>query len=169
MFTVCSFDLKNKEIIMTERKTYNPKATEIKKDHIMAFIYYAKVKEVASNGELLHLENLRDGSEFRVSGLALVEDSCSADQYHEEVKVSKTKAAEILIESHNRPFTVSFQKQDGEERVLRGRLIRPEPLLGRSMVEDFDQSDTGNRFRQVDHRTINFLIVDGVKYVVQGK
>jgi len=39
--------------------------------------------------------------------------------------------------------------------------------LGRSMVEDLESSDKKNRMRQVDHRTIKWLIVDGVKYVVK--
>ena len=59
-------------------------------------------------------------------------------------------------------------KQDGTERTLRGKLVKPEPLLGRSMVEDLDSDDKKNRLRQVDHRTINWLVVDGVKYTVKS-
>lgn len=47
-------------------------------------------------------------------------------------------------------------------------MIRQEAVLGRSMVEDMDTSDK-NKIRLVDHRTISYLIVDGVKYKVKGK
>ena len=50
---------------------------------------------------------------------------------------------------------------------MRGRLITPEPLLGRSMVEDLDLAVTEHRQRLVDHRTIKFLIIEGVKYIVK--
>jgi hypothetical protein len=82
--------------------------------------------------------------------------------------VTMTRAAEILITSFNRPLTVRFVKKQGGERVLRGRLLRPEPLLGRSYVEDLDAKGD-SRIRLVDHRTIKCLIVDGVKYTVKGR
>ena len=40
-------------------------------------------------------------------------------------------------------------------------------LLGRSLCEDLDLPEGRNRLREVDHRTIKYLIVDGVKYVVK--
>jgi hypothetical protein len=49
-----------------------------------------------------------------------------------------TRIAEILITSPNRPLTVCFTKKDGTERVLRGRWIAQEALMGRSFVEDLD-------------------------------
>jgi hypothetical protein len=148
----------------TERHKVVP--AKVKGDDLMAFITYAKVKAVSGDG--LHLiVTDTDGREISIKGKDLIEGSFSANQYEEEKKVNKTEAAQILINAHNRPLTVCFLKADGSERVLRGRLIAPEPLLGRSMVEDLDVDDKKNRFRQVDHRTIEFLIVDGVKYVVK--
>lgn len=138
--------------------------TKIKNGDLMAFVYYTKVKGV--NGNELLVENLDNGGELLVKGNELIECSYSADQYNEEIKESRTKIAEILVHSTNRPLTVCFDKTDGEERVLRGRLIRAEPLLGRSMVEDLDLSEK-NRIRQVDHRTLKWLIVDNVKYVAK--
>lgn len=134
---------------------------------LMAFVYYTKVKKVQSN-ETLVVENVYTGQDFSVIGNAMITTAFSADQYAEEVKVTKTKAAEILIGAVNRPFSVSFDKADGTERVLRGKLVAPEPLLGRSMVEDLDLDPSDkNRMRQVDHRTINWLVVNGVKYTVK--
>jgi hypothetical protein len=142
--------------------------TTIEKDHIMAVIHYIKVKGHAPNefwGEDLD----QPGKSMKVVGL--LDRSFSADQYASEEKVNKTRAAEILIHSVNRPFSVCFDKSDGKERVLRGRLIKPEPLLGRSMVEDLDakpeQGDLRGRVRQVDHRTIKWLIVENKKYIVK--
>jgi hypothetical protein len=150
-----------------ERKTNKVDPTKVKVGDLMAFTYYVKIKKSNSNGEDLLVEDLDNGgSEIRVQGKELVTSSYSADQFAEEEKVTKTRAAEILINSPNRPLTVSFQKQDGTERVMRGRLVAPEPLLGRSMVEDLETTDK-NRLRQVDHRTINWIIVDGVKYTVK--
>lgn len=151
---------------MYDRKTNKIAAGKIKKNDLMAFIYYVRVKDVSGNGTHLRVQDVNDGQFIDIRGQDLVETALSADQYTTEEKVSKTQAAELLVHSINRPFTVSFQKTDDTERVLRGRLVRPEPLLGRSMVEDLDLT-TKDKMRQVDHRTINWLIVDGVKYLVK--
>ncbi|MCA8938755.1 MAG: hypothetical protein KDB07_03020 [Planctomycetes bacterium] len=48
----------------------------------------------------------------------------------------------------------------GELRVLQGHMLKPEPLLGRSHVWDFESKG----IRLVDHRTVQWLILRGVKY-----
>lgn len=135
---------------------------------LMAFINYVKVKTKRnSDGTELIVEDLdNQNKEIRVTGRELIEKSMSADQFGETKKVTKTEAAEILIAAHNRPLTVCFLKADGSERVLRGRLIKHEALMGRSMCEDLDTTDA-HRTRLVDHRTIVFVIVDNVKNVVK--
>lgn len=149
----------------TEKTTHPVKLADVKSNDLMAFVYYATVsKKLGTN---LEVKNVDDDINFSVQGKQLIERGFSADRFSEEVKISKTKAAEILVSSYNRPFTVCFDKQEGEERTLRGRLVHPEPLLGRSMVEDLDLPKDKHRLRQVDHRTIKYLIVDGVKYVVK--
>ena len=152
---------------MLDRKKHPTDPAKVKAGDLLAVIHYAKVKTANHNGEELFIEDVDSPDKvIRVQGKELVVRALSADQFEEEVKVTKMQAAEVLIESHNKPFTVNFVKVDGSERTLRGRLIRPEPLLGRSMVEDLDEP-TSNKLRQVDHRTINWLIVEGVKYVVK--
>lgn len=139
----------------------------IKTGDLMAIVHYVKVKNNnPANFEFFGEDVDQDKHIMRVQGKELLESAFSADQYAEEIKVSKTQAAEILVNSPNRPFTVSFTKSDGSERTLRGRLVCPEPLLGRSMVEDLDES-SGHKLRQVDHRTISFIIVEGTKYTVR--
>lgn len=151
----------------TDRKINKVEPEKVKKGDLMAFTYYVKIKEATQKGETLLVEDVDNGmNEIRVQGKELIVGSYSADQFTEEEKVTKTRAAEILIHSVNRPFTVSFLKADETERVLRGRLVAPEPLLGRSMVEDLDTTDK-HRLRQVDHRTIQWIIVEGCKYTVK--
>lgn len=61
----------------------------------------------------------------------------------------------------------------GEERILTGYLVKVETGFGRSMVIDLE-ADTSKstpewdaRLRQVDHRTLNWLISKNVKYIVK--
>lgn len=149
---------------MTTITTTNVKSNNVKKDDLMAFILYGKVKSKTTGS--LQVVNLDDKSEFFVEGNELIEKSFSADQFNSEVKLGKQALAEKLIHAYNRPFTVCFTKTDDADRVLRGRLIEPEPLLGRSMVEDLDLTGK-HRLRLVDHRTIKWLVVDGIKYVAK--
>lgn len=62
----------------------------------------------------------------------------------------------------------------GEERTLIGYLVSNETGFGRSMVIDLELERGNNpdwdaRIRQVDHRTLNWLIFKRVKYVVKKK
>ncbi|MEK6932591.1 MAG: hypothetical protein AABW56_02235 [Nanoarchaeota archaeon] len=138
----------------------------VRKGDLMAFVDYVRVDQVLNGGNDLKVYDLDSKFDFKVLGKDLVEKSFSADRYEDEKKVTKTEAAELLIKAYNRPFTVGFTKSDGSSRTLRGRLLSPEPLLGRSHVEDLDIT-SGSRLRLVDHRKIEFLIVDGIKYVAK--
>lgn len=131
---------------------------------IMAFIYWGRVERV--NYDSLDVVDLDNHNRFGVNGRALIDQSLSADFFDKEEKVTQTKAAEILITAINQPFTVRFTKQNNDERTLRGRLVKPEPLLGRSHVYDLEVAK-GSPLRLVDHRTIQWIIVGGVKYVVK--
>lgn len=134
----------------------------------MSFTYFVAVAGAHHNGQELLVHDLDNRRQpIVITGRALMERAGSADQVHEEQKVTKTRAAELLVSAAQKPITVAFVKQDGTERTLRGRLIHPEPLLGRSMVEDLDH-DGPHRTRLVDHRTIQWLIRDGIKYIVKS-
>jgi hypothetical protein len=151
---------------MYNRVTHKTAPDQVETDELMAFVHYVKVKANHDNGKQLVVVDVDHGvGDITITGKELIENAFSADQVHETIKVTKTQAAEILVGSINRPFTVCFIKSDGTERKLRGRLFKPEPLLGRSMVEDLDIK--GSRLRQVDHRTIEWIVVEGVKYVVK--
>ncbi len=107
-----------------------------------------------------------DKTEFDINGKTMIDTLKTGSIHGKPQKVTMTKAAEILSTSFNTPFTVCFTKQNGDERILRGRLLSTESLLGRSNVEDLDITDA-HRMRQVDHRTIRWIIVGGEKYEVK--
>jgi len=161
---------KEDEVKIEPRIPVDPK--RVKRGDVMAFTYWAEVERVSEGGNgqtTLQVRNLDNNEDFQVIGNDLVAAAASANQFAREETISMTGAAELLVSAYNTPFTVVFEKQDGEERTLRGRLVRPEPLLGRSHVEDLDIDDTNpdKRRRQVDHRTISVLIIHGVKYTVK--
>lgn len=152
----------------TFERVTNP--SRVHRGDLMAFTYYGTVKNVVAKnrGETrLEIFDVDREEIFLVEGNSLIEASASADQFQETEILSRTKIAEILVTAFNRPFSVNFVKQNGEERTLRGRLVNSEHLMGRSMVEDLDVDADSHRLRQVDHRTINWLIVDGVKYIAK--
>lgn len=145
-------------------KNTNCDLNKIRPGHLMAFTYWGRVVSTNKFANEVTVTGL-DGKRFKISGEDLIEAGLSADQYSASNKVTHTEIAKRLIESWGKPFTVVFVKANGEQRTLRGRLVSSEHLLGRSMVEDLDAVAHGkNGLRQVDHRTIESLILDGVKY-----
>ncbi len=158
---------------ITNGKRVDP--TRLKAGDLCAFIYWGKVENVSINGpswmpngdRVVRVRGICGAPEsFTVNGNDLIAEGWSADQYGSEETVSQTEAIEILVRSFNRPFTVVFRKESNELRTLRGRLINPDPLRGRSQVEDLDVTK-GSPLRLVDHRTLSMLIVGGVKYLVK--
>ena len=57
---------------------------------------------------------------------------------------------------------------EGETECITGHLIESENLLGRSVVVDLN-APANNNIRQVDHRTIEFIIFRNVKYTLGKK
>lgn len=116
----------------------------------------------------------------------------SADIFSKEEKLSMTKVAKLLEEANSTCFTVTFTtKVDekavrdrlqaataaelkepkalakellvGKQSTLTGRLSKADGKLGRSLVIDLPTQG----YRQVDHRTIQSLVIKDVKYVVK--
>lgn len=109
-------------------------------------------------------------------------------------KLPLTKVAKALLEAKDSVFTICFNKKldeknvsekakefkknmtdkqlkemvkemiTGEEVELTAQLIKYEPKLGRSLCIDLN-APAGKGWRQVDHRTINWLIINNTKYV----
>ena len=138
------------------------------------------------------------GHEFRMSSGIFTEQTFSADQVQETIKVTPTEMAWIMNTMlGDAMFTVMFRKQvkpedivaklravpdigdtlrsarhakklaasllEGEERVLTGIRHSVDPVKGRSKVRDV-AIDGPDHERQVDHRTVQWLVLRGVKY-----
>ena len=140
--------------------------TTLKKDDLVAVVRFAKVTAVNNSKQFVTVVDVDDKTEFDINGKTMIDTLKTGSIHGKPQKVTMTRAAEILSTSFNTPFTVCFQKQNGDERILRGRLLSTESLLGRSNVEDLDIADA-HRMRQVDHRTIRWIIVGGEKYEVK--
>ena len=95
-------------------------------------------------------------------------------------KQATAKAVNEAIESTNKGKILPIKEMkkiikdafDGEERTLVGYLISTETGFGRSLVIDLeeqrgDKPDWDARLRQVDHRTLNWLISKNIKYTVR--
>ena len=55
---------------------------------------------------------------------------------------------------------------EGETCAMVCRLVKTEQNLGRSTVIDFSAT-TENKFRQVDHRTIDHIILKNVRHILK--
>lgn len=132
---------------------------------IVSMTDYVLVNSV--HGNRAEVRNLDTGTEFSVQGKVLLDEMKSADEYTKTETVTKTRLAEILTTSYNIALQVKFKKANGEMRTIRGRIKSHEPLMGRSYVEDLDIENHSERLRLVDHRTLEHVIVDGVKYEVK--
>jgi hypothetical protein len=146
---------------------------EVRPGDLLAFTYYTRVQSVSTpsdDGHVLDLVDLDAGeAPFRVKGDSLIARASSADQSAETRSVTRTECARLLVGTEGRAavFTVCFDRADGTERTLRGRYLEQDEHLGRSRVEDLDRPP-GDRIRLVDHRTLKWLIVDGIRYVVRS-
>jgi hypothetical protein len=60
-------------------------------------------------------------------------------------------------------FEVSFNKVDGENRVLRGYTLGPDEDFGYTLVHDLDAKGE----RNVNNRGIQYLILNNTKYIVK--
>lgn len=142
---------------------------DIKVGDIMCDLHYFKVK--TKNDQVITFEDVTTGQEWGMPTASIDEnlDSVwSADAVEKDETLCRTSVINKLMEAGIRPFTVEYVKLNGDNRKIRGRFIKSEPLLGRSVVVDLDKvnGDDDTAIRQIDHRTIKSLILDGVKYNV---
>lgn len=143
----------------------------IRPGDVIAIVTYARVVANLRYNQTLQVQDLdRHGTPFEIKGDELARDCFSADRFAEEVKLARTKICKILMtRCWGVPFTACFVKENGEERVMRCRYLENEETDGRSRVEDLDVARGENRVRLIDHRTLKWLIVRGVKYVSNSR
>lgn len=191
--------------------------TEIKKSDVsrlkvgdrLSETQYYEVLTIAPSGTV-EVKNER-GFTFGI-GYGIVEEGIfSADQFNEEVFLTRTELIKRFAECGDTVFTVNYHKQaemkdindaiesvnrgkilpiaeikklvktayKGEERTLTGYLISVETGFGRSLVIDLkadaskstpataEKAAWDSRIRQVDHRSLNWLIQKNIKYTVK--
>ena len=138
---------------------------KIQKDSVLALTYFVKALSSVKDNKLA-VEDLDRKNPFLIEGEAILKTCTSADQFNKTEKKTKTELAELFVNVGNLPFTVQFLTQKSEKRTLRGRYLSHEKLLGRSKVDDLDVTK-GIRMRLVDHRNLQSLVVDGVKYILK--
>lgn len=162
------FDAAAREKVPTDTRA-------IRKGHVMLIEQYVLVthEPARPGGEpSVQLRDLHTGAEWTRTGEDIVARMHTADQFDpaKEVALPKTRLVKVLEDAGSHPFTVCWVKKEGEERTLRGRYVsNAEHDLGYSWVEDLDLAPDvkGGRLRQVDHRTIQWVVLDGVKYVLK--
>lgn len=163
---------------------------------------YYKIVNIV--GPMVEVENER-GFTFSINKNIIEEGIYTADQFTEEVKVSRTELINIFTNLGDTVFTVCFNKQPkpedindaiasankgkiipiaelqkivkeaykGEERILTGYMINVETGFGRSTVIDLEADKSkstenwDSRLRQVDHRSLQWLIYKNKKYIVK--
>jgi hypothetical protein len=145
-------------------------------DEVVARVIYARVTDEATHhafDPFVACLDLDTGKKFEIHGKDFINSLVSASYFDESKEATKTELAELLVNAGFKPFTVVFEKMDGSLRTLVGVMLRHESLLGRSMVRELAtgrkeaERKDDNGIRLVDHRTIQSLIIDGVRYMLK--
>lgn len=158
--------------------------------------YYKLLEhEATKNGEFLCEVLKKDAEQYLVPQEQLVNLMNSGTLHDQEQKISRTEMVELMTDAKECIITVDFRKKvkqadieeylksvksaadlkskdtvnaiiHGEPISITGFLIDAEGKLGRSTIIDLSQP-YGKGFRQVDHRSIESLIIKNVKYTVK--
>lgn len=142
------------------------KFANIKEGEFLSVTEYYKVVSKRKDSVLVVNQH---GQEIEITGLDLIESFNSAGQYVETKVVGKHEMISALHDAKDTVFTVNFVKANGEERTLIGHLKSIEAHLGRTNVVDLEVpvGDKTLGLRQIDNRTINWLVLDNIKYVTK--
>lgn len=157
-------------------------------------IQYYKYKHLASKKVYEFTHIAKNEEDYQISDDQVIQMFSSA-QYNSEEAITRTQMVDILTNAKNSVFTITFRKKllneevekklldlktasemkskefaasliTGEKATLVCILTKSEPLLGRSLVIDLTRP-YGKGFRQVDHRTVDELIIKNVKYTIK--
>lgn len=172
-----------KDTVEEVKETRRNDPSKVKSNDLMAILTWVKVNKNVpprqssnyfndSQPRSLELVDVDKGTPLKCIGEDLIGNIFSADFFFETKQVTKTEMAQTLTQSYNVPFTVVFETDETKEkntepRTLRGRLIKADPLFGKSMVEDLDRPK-GDRVRWIKHDNLKSLIVQGTKFVLKG-
>jgi len=119
-----------------------------------------ETKEISRTELAEILENAGD-TIFTVNFNKQIKESDIVEAFTNENLVGKD-------EKELKKFAKSLLK--GSERTMIAHLIRVDPKMGRTSVIDLETPvSVPNRIRQIDHRTLNWIIIKNVKYVNRNK
>jgi len=140
---------------------------KIKEGEILSFTNYYKVLE--HNGDQLKVVDIRTKDTVFITGESLIELLQSNDYYEKTVVVTKAQMVDTLLSAGQSVFTVGFKKADGTDRVMVGCNPIAETHLGRTQVVDLEvidknPADKTRGIRLIDNRTIEFLVLDKIRY-----
>lgn len=148
--------------------THRPIGSQLKEGDCISLTAYYKVKEhrISENKDpVVIVQSVKDPNEYiQISENLIDKDFYSADYYAEEVSLPITELEQVFLSAGSDIFSVSFNKQDESERILRG-YSTGKIVLAKAQVIDAEV----NEFRQVDLREINWLVLRGVKYTLKYK
>ena len=175
-----------------ERPSHPTDPKRVRAGDIMCIQTYVIVKSVEGEGDSLVVEDLFKPGEFSIDGSDMVADMKSASYFDKNdiQRISRTQMVDILTSVGGDPFSASYAKKDGQERLMVGKFLRHERHYGRSLVVDLQllkewndtkakalaegkteeeanqaaEKKTDGYLRLVDHRTLEWLITDGVRY-----
>jgi len=135
-----------------------------KNGDFIQLVYNCKITKKI-NSESADVIDIDRGTKFTITGL--LQSTRNADQFSKTSSVSRTELIEILITSNGSILSCKFVKQNGEDRVLRGYFVSLDKGFGRSNCIDLEVNKDEHRLRQVDHRTLEWVILDDVRYMVK--
>jgi len=98
-------------------------------------------------------------------------DTCFTVNFRKKVDVAQVEdklfsTSDKQLNDKNYLSALAKDVIEGEECTLVCHLVNAEASLGRSTVVDLTTTNP-NKFRQVDHRTINYIIFNNCKHVLK--
>jgi|1_EtaG_2_1085319.scaffolds.fasta_scaffold00140_8 hypothetical protein len=163
--------------------------TQLKVGGFLSEVQYYKVIDVRPNNVKVRNER---GMEFVIGKEIIEEGSFSADQFEGEEEITRTDLVQILANAGETVFTANFNKKLdvkqfkeafndpkntvksnaalermllGEPRTMIGYLTGADAISGRFQVVDLEAEKAFPK--QIDMRTLNWVILRNVKYTVK--
>lgn len=151
---------------------------------------FGKVKAIDNFNGMMTIENA-NGDSWNIGKEVVALEFSFANQFEDEEKISRTRMIEIMIEHPRTAMTINFNKkadpkaaakaleggkgslsQKDWQALVAANQVGPERTMIGYHTCSFDEhqrlrfqeSDKGQRL--VDPRTLNWMIVDRVKYTV---
>jgi len=145
---------------------------KVKEGTVLSYTQYFRVNTVNTAGDEISVTSIPGGLNMTVTGKPIIDSMSNNDSYEETVKCTKNELIDKLQTAKDKVFLISFNKENGDERIMTGRFNFAEVNMGRTSVIDLEvleknPEDKSRGIRLVDNRQINFLILGGVKYIAK--